>query len=261
MVFCTSTRVRLHSSCSMLWQGTSLTDGTDGGAEAMLMSPSSLRSEQTAGMLTSPCRSMLSSRFEAPPAAHPGDAAAAATPAGGSAAVSAMATPRSMGRGSAGDSMTSSRTLTTAADAAPAGQGSGALPQRRAAVAAQNSERDAVRRQQSQMPQAHPTSQLEPQQKLQLHGMAAKEDVARTTFGSQDADAGLHATKQPLPGPPYEERDEVPVLPDGPHRMCLTFSARCMYSLTNEALVPHAALAAFHAHGGCMVFAEPGVAQ
>ena len=85
------------------------------------MSPTSLRSEQTAGMLTSPSRSMLSSRIDAAPLA--GEAAAAAA-AGGSAAVSAMATPRSMTRGSAGDSMTSSRTLTITGEVPPRQSGS-----------------------------------------------------------------------------------------------------------------------------------------
>ena len=149
-------------------QANSLIDGADG-AEPMLMSPTSLRSEQTAGMLTSPSRSMLSSRFDAAPPA--GEAAAAAAAAAGSTTVSAMVTPRSMGRGSAGDSMTSSRTLTVTGEV-PAHHGGAPLQasQRRPAVGSQGVVKDAGRRQhlrraqpQAQLQQpAHPVSAMEP---------------------------------------------------------------------------------------------------
>jgi len=161
------------------------------------MSPTSLRSEQTAGgMLASPSRSMLSSRLDTP--LHAGDAGTPVTNAG-SAAASAMVTPRSMGRGSAGDSMTSSRTMTAAGDAA-SGQGATLSQQaQRKAVApgAQGGGSGDTRRQ--------PLRRMQAQQQKQLQPPAAdaKEEFPRTTFGPHSGDAAMQA-KQPLPPPPVE---------------------------------------------------------
>ena len=166
----------------------------------MLMSPrTSLRSEQTAGgMLTSPARSMLSSRLDAPP--HVGDAGGTpATATGGSAAASAMVTPRSMGgRGSFGDSMTSSRTLTVAGDAA---QGQGAALQQsaqRKAPSVQGGRGDARRQ---------AARRLQPQAQQLTLAAVAKEELLRTTSCSQSNDAAMPA-KQTLPPPP-EEHEKV----------------------------------------------------
>ena len=190
----------------MRLQARSLIDGADG-AEAMLMSPSSLRSEQTAGgMLASPSsRSMLSSRLDAPP--HAGDAAGAPATATASATVSAMATPRSMGRVSTGDSMTSSRTLTVAADAASSVQGV-ALPlsaQRK--PAAPSVWGGAVRGDMRRQPSRRLQSQEQAQQELQPLAAVAKGGFPQKTFGRQGSDAAMQA-KQPLP-PPAEEHDKV----------------------------------------------------
>lgn len=184
---------------------------------------------------------MLSSRLDAP--AHHGDA----TPGPGSAAVSAMATPRSMGRGSvgdvhrgsAGDSMTSSRTLTVAGDAA-SGHGGGGIPQRKqrntaARAAGQGTGRGSARRQPSRrvQPQAQPEPQPQP--------ASATEDPARAGVGSQHCNPALLA-KQPLPLQAVN-LNEVRLYSMGfgcPHRMVIhQWLAREMQALTEGASVQY----------------------